>query len=385
MSRDNSSIAARYKRLVAVDPCGENSEELGVFFVDLANRTVDVCLKAWESAEHGTPDAEEEIFDFLRISRVDLAPEIIERIQRRLDECLFERSDTVRKELGLPPDNHESDVPLNDRLRSWLRTFRQWIRRRQRKCFESATTGFLDFVQRDSTTREAVWEHLKRHREQLELVYAPGNPKPENIRFLVDHEKIDSFAFDALKVFLEHRPGPDHREVDRSATVLQELSATSLRHLGYDLTPFVESVSDHPDIRLVCLIYASFGDGQSRLERMLDQVAQCSVDRDAIEAAIFGFEDVLNQGDRAIQKIIRETLEPDLAMALKGLPAPSREKIYRNMSDSDVGRVEEQIEWLGPIRLHSVEDARQRILRTAFQLERNGEIEFFPKSDPLVS
>jgi flagellar motor switch protein FliG len=78
--------------------------------------------------------------------------------------------------------------------------------------------------------------------------------------------------------------------------------------------------------------------------------------------------------DRSIQLVLREVESKDLALALKGSSEEVGVKIKKNMSNRAAEMLEEEITFLGPVRLRDVEEAQQRIVNTIRRLEEAGEI-----------
>jgi len=93
-----------------------------------------------------------------------------------------------------------------------------------------------------------------------------------------------------------------------------------------------------------------------------------------IKKLMFVFEDIIKLDDRSIQLVLREVDSKDLSIALKGSSADVNEKIKRNMSKRAAQMLEEEISFLGPVRLRDVEDAQQRIVNIIRRLEESGEI-----------
>ncbi|HWP30810.1 MAG TPA: flagellar motor switch protein FliG [Fimbriimonadales bacterium] len=89
---------------------------------------------------------------------------------------------------------------------------------------------------------------------------------------------------------------------------------------------------------------------------------------------MFVFEDVAKLDDRAIQQILREIEMKELALALKGTSEEVRAKIFMNMSERAADMVKETMEFLGPVKLRTVEEAQQRIVAIIRRLEEAGEI-----------
>lgn len=88
----------------------------------------------------------------------------------------------------------------------------------------------------------------------------------------------------------------------------------------------------------------------------------------------FTFDDLVSLDNRAIQKILREVDQQELALALKGADTEVQDKIFSNMSRRAAGMLKEDMEFMGPARLCDVEAAQQNIIRIAKRLEEDGDI-----------
>ena len=93
-----------------------------------------------------------------------------------------------------------------------------------------------------------------------------------------------------------------------------------------------------------------------------------------IKKLMFVFEDIIKMDDRSIQLVLREVESKDLAMALKGSNEDVQEKVKKNMSQRAAEMLEEEIVFLGPVRLRDVEEAQQQIVNVIRRLEDSGEI-----------
>jgi flagellar motor switch protein FliG len=89
---------------------------------------------------------------------------------------------------------------------------------------------------------------------------------------------------------------------------------------------------------------------------------------------MFMFEDIAGLDDRAIQLVVRQVQTNELATALKGVADNVRARIMQNMSERAALGLAEEIDMLGPVRLHVVEEAQAGIVRVIRELEENGEI-----------
>lgn len=89
---------------------------------------------------------------------------------------------------------------------------------------------------------------------------------------------------------------------------------------------------------------------------------------------MFTFDDVVNVDDSGIQKALREIESKDLALALKNANEGVREKIFRNMSERAREMIQEEMDFMGPVRLRNVEEAQQKIVGAIRRLEEAGEV-----------
>ena len=95
---------------------------------------------------------------------------------------------------------------------------------------------------------------------------------------------------------------------------------------------------------------------------------------DEIRKKMFVFEDVLLLDDRAIQRVLRDVDNNDLAMALKGANEQVQNAIFNNLSKRLATMIKEDMEFMGPVRMKDVEEAQQKIVNIIRKLEDSAEI-----------
>lgn len=95
---------------------------------------------------------------------------------------------------------------------------------------------------------------------------------------------------------------------------------------------------------------------------------------DEIRKLMFVFEDVIKLHDTAIQRVLREVDQKDLARAMRGSNEEVRNRLYKNMSKRAADMLREEIQFMGPVRLRDVEEAQQRIVQLIRRLDEAGEI-----------
>ena len=110
-----------------------------------------------------------------------------------------------------------------------------------------------------------------------------------------------------------------------------------------------------------------------------EQLLQALEDEDAELAGEFrkrmlAFEDIVILSNEHIQRVLREVDFTELAKALKGADTLVQDAIFRNMSKRASSMIKEDMEYMGPIRLKNVNEARKKIVWIIRHLENSGEI-----------
>ena len=95
---------------------------------------------------------------------------------------------------------------------------------------------------------------------------------------------------------------------------------------------------------------------------------------DEIRKKMFVFEDILLLDNRAIQRVLREVDNNDLAMALKGANEQVQNACLSNLSSRLAAMIKEDMEYMGPVRMKDVEEAQQKIVNIIRKLEDSAEI-----------
>ncbi len=93
-----------------------------------------------------------------------------------------------------------------------------------------------------------------------------------------------------------------------------------------------------------------------------------------IRKKMFVFEDIMLLDDRAIQRVLREVENKDIAVALKGANEEVQNVIFKNLSQRLAAMIKEDMEYMGPVRMKDVEEAQQKIVGVIRKLEDAGEI-----------
>lgn len=95
---------------------------------------------------------------------------------------------------------------------------------------------------------------------------------------------------------------------------------------------------------------------------------------DEIRRKMFVFEDILLLDDRTVQRVLREVDNNDLSMALKNANEEVKSLIFNNLSKRLATMIQEDMEYMGPVRMKDVEEAQQKIVGIIRKLEDSAEI-----------
>jgi flagellar motor switch protein FliG len=96
---------------------------------------------------------------------------------------------------------------------------------------------------------------------------------------------------------------------------------------------------------------------------------------DEVRKLMFVFEDLMLLDDKAIQQLLKEVEMKDVGLALKGSNEDVRTKIFGNMSTRAAQMLQEDMEFMGPVKRRAIEEAQGRIVAIVRRLEETGKIE----------
>ena len=93
-----------------------------------------------------------------------------------------------------------------------------------------------------------------------------------------------------------------------------------------------------------------------------------------IRKRMFVFEDIASLSSAAVQRVVSEVNNSDLAIALKTATEEVKKVIFSNTSKRLQEMIKDDMEVMGPVRVRDVEEAQQRIVNVIRTLEESGEI-----------
>ena len=177
---------------------------------------------------------------------------------------------------------------------------------------------------------------------------------------------------------LSSLPQEIQTEVSKRVAVMDRTSPEIIKE--------VEKVLEQKLSSVVTNEYASAGGIESIVDvlnqvdrgtekNILDQLEEEDPElAEEIRQRMFVFEDITVLSDQAIQQVVRQVESHDIALALKTASDEVKEKLLSNMSNRAREMLEEDMEYMGPVRVREVEEAQQGIVNVIRELEDSGEI-----------
>jgi len=93
-----------------------------------------------------------------------------------------------------------------------------------------------------------------------------------------------------------------------------------------------------------------------------------------VKNLMFVFDDLMLLDDKSLQRVMKEIDVKDLSIALKGTSEELKHKTFNNVSERMATLIQEEMDFMGPVRLRDVEEVQQRIVDVVHSLEEDGEI-----------
>ena len=94
-----------------------------------------------------------------------------------------------------------------------------------------------------------------------------------------------------------------------------------------------------------------------------------------IKELMFTFEDIIKLDKNAIREILKELDKNNLMIALKGATDELKKKFLENMSQRAAEAFEEELQFLGPVKVKDVEEAQRKIVDEIQKMVELGKIQ----------
>ncbi len=136
---------------------------------------------------------------------------------------------------------------------------------------------------------------------------------------------------------------------------------------------FSQSASKLGGVKAAAEIMNMIGQSAERsiLAKINEQAPELAT---AIKNLMFVFEDMVNLDDRSIQRVLKDVDNKELALAMKHVSPDVKKRVFANLSQRAAQMIQEEIDYMGPVRLKDVEDAQQRIVDAIRNLEEAGQV-----------
>jgi flagellar motor switch protein FliG len=209
--------------------------------------------------------------------------------------------------------------------------------------------------------------------DAMEIYHFLQNEHPQTIALVLAHLDPQQSS-----MILSSLPGDLQSDVARRIALLEQTSP--------DVINEVESILERKLTATIRQDYSVVGGIESIVSILngVDRGTEKSIlehlaskDNDLVEEIkkrMFTFEDIISLDRRAIQRVIQEVENQDLLLSLKASSDEVKKVIFENMSQRMVEEFEEELKYLGPVRVKDVEEAQGRIVSIIRRLEDSGEI-----------
>jgi flagellar motor switch protein FliG len=243
--------------------------------------------------------------------------------------------------------------------------------------------------------------------EVLQHFVQASHSHPLAVLQRIDAQQILSFIGDehpqTVSAVLAHLPA-DHaaQVVANMDESLRTDVARRIATMGRLSPDVVQVLADALEQKLAAVLRGGVGStsevgGVSTLVAILNQTDRSSEKQilseleesdpdlaEEIRNELFVFDDVIGLDDRTLQRVLRNVVPKDLAVALKGVNDDIREKFLRNMSERAAEDLAEEIDLLGPTRLSQVESSQAAVVRVVRELDAAGEIVLARGDDEFI-
>ncbi len=216
----------------------------------------------------------------------------------------------------------------------------------------------FDFIQR--TEPSQILNFISgEHPQTIALIisYLPPDKSGQIISELPPEKQADI----AKRIAMMDRTSPEMiREVER--VLERKLSSV----VGQDYTS-----AGGIDSLVEILNNVDRGTEKTIIESLEDQESELA---EEVKKRMFVFEDIILLDDRGIQLVLRSVDNKELGLALKGASEEVADKILKNMSKRAAENLQEDMDYMGPVRVKDVQEAQQKVVNIIRRLEENGEI-----------
>ncbi|HNA77975.1 MAG TPA: flagellar motor switch protein FliG [Turneriella sp.] len=305
-----------------------------------------------------------------------VGPEVAADIMKRLSEA---EVDTLTYEIArldkIRPEDKEKVLQEFQELMMAQEFISRGGIDQARSILEKAlgTQKAIDIVNRLTSSLQVRPFDFVRRQDPAQLLNFIQNEHPQTIALILSYLDAPKSA-----MIMSSLPHQIQADVARRIAKMDRTSPEVLREVERVLERKLSTLSNEDytmaggiDVVVEVLNNVDRSTEKSIIEALEEEDPELA---EEIKKKMFVFEDIVLLDDKAIQKVLRELDNQDLAKALKAVDTEVQEKIFRNMSKRAAALLREDMEFMGPIRLKDVEEAQQKIVNIIRKLEEDGEI-----------
>lgn len=208
------------------------------------------------------------------------------------------------------------------------------------------------------------------------------NEHPQTIALILAHMDATEAA-DTLQYF----PDDLRSEVSMRMAKLGDISPSVIKRVSAVLESKLESLASYKvevgGPRAVADIFNRLGAKASKetLAKIEERDEEMS---NLIKEMMFTFEDIETLDKNAIVEILKSIDKPDLMLGLKSAPEELKEKFFSAMSERAREAFEEEMQFMGAVKMKDVESAQRRIVEVVNGLAEGGVIQLGSSTEEMV-
>ncbi len=199
------------------------------------------------------------------------------------------------------------------------------------------------------------------------------NEHPQTIALILAHMDATAAA-DVLGYFSDDL----RAEIAMRMAKLGDISPSVIKRVSAVLESKLEALASYKvevgGPRAVADVFNRLGAKASKAT--LSSIEQIDEELAAsIKDMMFTFEDISGLDNNAIREILKEADKKDLMLALKSAPEDLKQKFFSNMSQRARDTFEEEMQFLGAVKMKDVETSQRKIVETVSKLSEQGSIQ----------
>jgi len=230
-----------------------------------------------------------------------------------------------------------------------------------------------------------VLEKLSKSMQNTQNFAYLSKIKPQQLSDFITHEHPQTIALilahmDATEAAdtLQYFPDDLRSEVAMRMAKLGDISPSVIKRVSAVLESKLESLASYKvevgGTRAVADIFNRLGAKSAKstlstIEQVDEELATL------IKEMMFTFEDMVSLDKNAITEVLKAVEKPDLMLALKSSPEELKEKFFSAMSERAREAFEEEMQFLGAVKMKDVETAQRKIVEGVNALAEAGTIQ----------